>query len=67
VIVFKRPGNYSGPFTLIAVGLLLAGCWSEKELIQKFAPKEDDEFARRFIELLRERIATGGEWSRIIS
>jgi hypothetical protein len=34
--------------------LLLVGCLNEKDLIQKFAPKEDDEFARHFITLIRE-------------
>ena len=41
----------------IAALFLLAGCLNEKNeraLIEKFAPREDDEFARRFVDLLRE-------------
>jgi len=42
---------------LIISALLLVGCLNEKNeraLIEKFAPKEEDEFARRFVDLLRE-------------
>jgi hypothetical protein len=40
---------------LLAVyALLLVGCLNETALIEKFTPKEDDEFARRFVDLLRE-------------
>lgn len=40
---------------LLAIyALLLAGCLNEKALVQRFAPREDDEFARRFVDLLRE-------------
>jgi hypothetical protein len=41
--------------TLFAVVLtaLLAGCLDQKAWIQKFAPKDDDELARRFINSIR--------------
>lgn len=40
---------------LIAViSLLFIGCFNEKAMIQKFAPKDDDEFARHFIDLIRQ-------------
>ncbi|HZE13719.1 MAG TPA: hypothetical protein VE086_08180 [Chthoniobacterales bacterium] len=38
---------------VLMCGLLLNGCLDGKELIRKFAPKEDDEFARLFIERIR--------------
>ncbi len=34
--------------------VLLAGCLNEKAMIQKLAPKDDDEFARNFIDLIRQ-------------
>ena len=46
-------------FPLIALlAFTLSGCVDEKALIQKFARKDDDEFARRFVELVR-----GGNYS----
>jgi hypothetical protein len=42
---------------LVISALFLVGCLNEKNeraLIEKFAPREDDEFARRFVDLLRE-------------
>jgi hypothetical protein len=41
------------PGLMILAALLLASCLDEKALVQKFAPKGDDEFARQFVELLR--------------
>jgi len=34
--------------------VLLVGCMDEKEMIRKFAPPEDDELARRFVDLIRQ-------------
>ena len=40
--------------TLIFVTMcLFLGCVHEKQLVQKFASKEDDDFARKFVELIR--------------
>ena len=39
-------------FLLLALSALLVGC-DQKALLQKFIPKEDDAFARRFIEVVR--------------
>lgn len=36
----------------IMIGLLLAGC-DQKALLQKFVPKDDDAFARRFLDAVR--------------
>ena len=36
------------------ISLLFIGCFDEKAMIQKFAPKDDDEFARQFIDLIRQ-------------
>lgn len=38
---------------ILLVAFLFAGCLDEKAVIQKFAPREDDELARRFLELIR--------------
>jgi hypothetical protein len=41
------------PFLPIALAaFLLAGCFDEKQWIQKVAPKDDDEFARKFVDLV---------------
>lgn len=37
---------------VIVIGLLLAGC-DQKALLQKFVPKDDDAFARRFLDAIR--------------
>ncbi len=37
---------------LVVIGLLLAGC-DQKALLQKFVPKDDDAFARRFLDAVR--------------
>jgi hypothetical protein len=39
---------------IAAISLLFLGCFNEKAMIQKFAPKDDDEFARHFIDLIRQ-------------
>ena len=40
-------------YLLVAIaGLLLAGC-DQKALLQKFVPKDDDAFARRFLDAVR--------------
>ncbi|PZR72411.1 MAG: hypothetical protein DLM52_12960 [Chthoniobacterales bacterium] len=39
---------------LVGAALLLAGCLDQKSLVEKSAPKQDDEFARRFITLIRD-------------
>jgi hypothetical protein len=53
---FNRPGIILRVRHLFWIGalLMLSGCLNEKALIQKFAPKEDDEFARHFIDLIRQ-------------
>lgn len=38
----------------IAALVVFSSCINEKALIQKFAPKDDDEFARKFIALVRQ-------------
>jgi hypothetical protein len=37
---------------LVVIGFLLAGC-DQKALLQKFVPKDDDAFARRFLDAVR--------------
>ncbi len=39
---------------IAVISFLLVGCLDEKAMIQKFAPRDDDEFARKFIELVRQ-------------
>lgn len=39
---------------ITAISLLFLGCFNEKAMIQKFAPKDDDEFARHFTDLIRQ-------------
>ena len=34
--------------------LFFAGCLDEKEMIRKFTPRDDDQFARQFVELIRQ-------------
>lgn len=36
----------------IAALLMPFGCFNKKALIQKFAPKDDDKFARHFVDLI---------------
>lgn len=38
---------------ILVIVCLFFGCVHEKQLVQRFAPKEDDDFARRFIDLIR--------------
>jgi len=38
---------------IFVAAILVWGCVNEKQLVQRFAPKEDDEFARKFVELIR--------------
>ena len=38
---------------VVALIALLAGCLDQKAWVQKFAPKDDDELARRFIKAIR--------------
>lgn len=38
---------------VVIAAFLLAGCIDQKAWIQKFAPRDDDEFARQFIESVR--------------
>ncbi len=48
--MFARLVRYLLP--ALVTGLLLAGC-DQKALLQKFVPKEDDAFARRFLDAVR--------------
>ncbi|MGI9089428.1 MAG: hypothetical protein ACR2HH_17085 [Chthoniobacterales bacterium] len=40
-------------FLVLAIALFLAGCNGERTLLQKFVPKDDDAFARHFLELVK--------------
>lgn len=42
------------PALIAFISLLFTGCFNQKAMIQKFAPKDDDEFARHFIDLIRQ-------------
>jgi hypothetical protein len=48
--MFARASRYLLP--TIIISLLLAGC-DQKALLQKFVPKDDDAFARRFLNAVR--------------
>lgn len=39
----------------IVSSVLLVGCLDQKALVQRFVPKEDDDFARRFIDRIRDK------------
>ncbi|MBO0695369.1 MAG: hypothetical protein J2P56_04615, partial [Verrucomicrobia bacterium] len=42
------------PALILLISLLFAACVDEKAMIQKFAPKDDDDVARNFIDLIRQ-------------
>src|SRR5437870_3765046 len=48
--------------TLIFITVcLFLGCVHEKQLVQRFAPQEDDDFARRFVDLIRKSQYDGAD------
>ena len=50
---FRAPRSFVITGFVMALSLVLAACLDQKAMLQKLVPKDDDAFARRFIEAVR--------------